>query len=127
MLRELLKRPESRYGDGFYNAVLVAVVEEFFAQDSRVKEKLALLGRDHPHKQGASYLDCVEMIEAALASCARQLADDLGYGRSTAEKILAGAVDIYLDERFSLTNRKLLGLVSAAPRVLGPAAIEIWR
>ena len=111
MLRERLKRPESRFGDGFYNAVLVAVVEEFFKQDERVKGKLALLDRGNPHKQGAPYSDCVEMIEAALASCARELSDDLGYGRSTAERVLAGAVDMYLDDRFSLTNRKLLGLV----------------
>jgi hypothetical protein len=110
MLRELLKRPESRFGDGFYNAVLLTVVEDLFGEDSRIREKLALLGKGNPHKQGASYQDCAEMIHAALAICAKELSEALEYDRPTAETILAGAVDKYLDERFSFTNRKLLGL-----------------
>jgi hypothetical protein len=110
MLRDSLKRPELRYGDGFYNAVLLNVVADYFGQDERIKAKLDVLGPGNLHREGTSYPDCVEMISGALSDCAKHLAEDLHYDRPVAEQILAGAVDKYLDERFSFTNRRILGL-----------------
>ena len=49
------------------------------------------------------------MIENTLKEVARDLATDLGYERSEAKSILASAVAYYLDERFSVTNRRMLG------------------
>lgn len=49
------------------------------------------------------------MIEWRLQKCGSDLTQKLRYSREEAETILAGAIAYYLDERFSITNRELLG------------------
>ena len=51
------------------------------------------------------------MIDGAIRGRAKELSKDLRYPISDAEGILAAAVAQYLDERFSVTNRKVLGLL----------------
>ncbi len=41
--------------------------------------------------------------------CAARSTENLGYSQPEAEEILVGGLAYYLDERFSITNRKLLG------------------
>ncbi|QTA91835.1 hypothetical protein [Desulfonema magnum] len=50
-----------------------------------------------------------EMIEWRLQKCGSDLTQKLNYTREEAETVLAGAIAYYLDERFSITNRELLG------------------
>jgi len=50
-----------------------------------------------------------KMIKWRLQKCGSDLTQKLNYTREEAETILAGAIAYYLDERFSITNRELLG------------------
>jgi len=109
MLKQLFKKPEIRYGDGYFNAVLMELVVSAFKEQEGVKEILAYIPSHSPNK-GDAYPDCKSMIEGAIGMCAKYLLDKLHYERHQAELILAGAMGEYLDERFSVTNRKRLGM-----------------
>ncbi len=50
-----------------------------------------------------------KMIGWRLQKCGSDLTQKLNYTREEAEIILAGAIAYYLDERFFITNRELLG------------------
>ena len=51
------------------------------------------------------------MIDNAIRGRAKELTKYLGYEIPEAEDILASAVAQYLDDRFSVTNRRILGLL----------------
>lgn len=109
MLKELLRRPETRYGDGFFNAVLLELVESHFTDSELLQSTSKEIGAAKP-RRGRVYSECVTMIKDAIATCALSLLNDLGYERPSAEDILANAMGIYLDERFSVGDKKRLGL-----------------
>jgi hypothetical protein len=52
------------------------------------------------------------MIDLATRGRAHEWVRDLHYDRTPAEEILAGALARYVDERFSVTNPRLLGLLA---------------
>jgi hypothetical protein len=108
-IKNLLKKAEIRFGDGYFNAVLLELVKSAFREKQDVQEKVEEIAPSKPSHEKA-YEECATMIEGAIAACAKSLLNDLGYEQPEAENILAGAMGYYLDERFSLTNRKLLGL-----------------
>ena len=111
MIRSLLRKPESLFGDGFFNSVILMLLQESgFARLQPVSEALRMLHDTPPSTKGRSYADCRDMIENVLSQCGHDIVQKLGYTKPEAEKILAGAIAYFLDERFSITNRKLLGL-----------------
>lgn len=110
-LRDSLKRPENRYGDGYFNSVLVDFIQQ---SDLHAHPAIAAVLEHLPHLSphvGQSYYDCREMIEHAIRTRGLELTKHLGYPVPDAVDILAGALARYLDERFSVTNRRLLGLL----------------
>lgn len=112
MLKEMFKTPEIRFGDGFFNATLIAFLHSSpFSQHPLVNKKLADIHENKPHMEGQSYQDCMDKIKNALIQCGHWLVDEsmLNYSRDEATNILAAAIAYFLDERFSITNRKLLG------------------
>ena len=109
-LRFGFKRSESRFGDGFFNSVLVIVVKEGgFAEHPDVADILKDVHTNKPHMSGNGYGDCYEMITKAISDRANELVDSLRYGKDEAREILSGAMARYLDERFTVTNRRRLG------------------
>jgi len=109
-LRFSFKRAESRFGDGFFNAVLSTVVRETgFAEHSEVKAILKHVSTNQPSMVGGGYSDCREMIERAIGDQANSLVNALNYDQELGEDILAGAMAKYLDERFSVSDRERLG------------------
>jgi hypothetical protein len=112
-LRVAFKRPEYRYGEGYFNSVLTTLLREGpFADDPQVAGVLRHTTAIPPETSSPSFLDCAEMIDLAIRGRAHELVDDLSYERKQAEEILAGALARYLDERFSVTSRRSLGLLA---------------
>jgi hypothetical protein len=72
-----------------------------------VREKLEEIHSYAP-SEGQARENCVAQIKAVLAANARRL-EALGYHRATAIEILANAIAHYLDERFNIHTRALLG------------------
>ncbi|MBI2373854.1 MAG: hypothetical protein HYV07_07645 [Deltaproteobacteria bacterium] len=110
MLSSALRKAEIRFGDGFFNAVLLTSLKRspFFDHEA-VRTVLDEIHDSKPHVEGISYADCAEMIDLALRGRAKQL-KKLGYETAEAGEILAQALAQYLDERFHVSSRKLLGL-----------------
>lgn len=116
VLRDRLEEPEERFGDGFFNAVLIEYIDESpFAEEPAISEKRRLIQSYRAHREGRSFAECNDAIEAIVVSCARELMELYGDQRR-AERILASALAEYLDERFSITNRQILGLGSSGSR-----------
>ena len=112
MMQEWFSISEERFGDGYFNAVLIEYLRHSgFSNGPPVQEALEYIHEPPPNFQTPAYKECNQEIEGVLTRAARLLRDDLEYDQSRAEEILAAGVAHYLDERFSITNRKLLGLV----------------
>lgn len=110
-LRAGFRKAENRYGDGFFNAVLGEFIKESgFEEFSEVAEVLKDIHTNKPYKgRRGSYEDCQAQIKHAIQIRAQDLTERLKYPQPTAEQILAGAVARYLDERFTVSDRRRLG------------------
>lgn len=93
--------------DTFSAAVLRAVREGPLAAHAVVHEVLGAIRPAEP-RDAALVAERVEQVHAALVRLAHTLTTDLRYERPEAEDILAGAVAMYLDERFSVSSRRAL-------------------
>lgn len=109
LLRELLRPIESRFGDGFFNGVFLELVRSSGLAHHQALAAVLEAVSAKPVRPRGEKEDCADRIRAALSQCATWLVNSLNYGRSEAEEILAGAVAGYLDERFSVTSRRLMG------------------
>jgi hypothetical protein len=111
-LRAALQAPETRFGDGYYNAVLVHhIVNSPFARHPAVESVLMHVYRNSIDPSFRTYAECRGLIDTAFRGRAMELVENLGYDIPEAEEILAAAVAQYLDERFSVTNRRIMGLL----------------
>jgi hypothetical protein len=96
-----------RFGDGFFNSVLISLLRGGpFANHQALAQ---VLGEIHEYEAaGGSKIDCEELIDYEIKVVARELMD-LYANRAVAEEILAGAITLYLDDRFHITEGHLLG------------------
>lgn len=109
-LRAALRPAERRYGDGFFNAVLVEWIQESqFAQTVPVQEVLAHVHANRPYRDGGSYEYCRDLVRTVIRARALELTEKLHYPREDAQNILAAALAQYLDERFSVSVGRALG------------------
>ena len=108
MLYHKFERVVERVDDAFFNAVLVEYLGESpFASNETVA---FLLQRTDKPSRSSKYRDyCRDKIEEILVEMAHILTEKLHYDQKTAEQILTDALAYYLDERFSITYRRLLG------------------
>jgi hypothetical protein len=113
-LAAAFEEAESRYGDGFFNAVLMLVIDKSpFAGKSVIRELRPHISTNNPYQGGHSLEDCAAMIQAALQDRWYELRKNLTYEPDAADRIMAGAVASYLDERFTVTDRRKLGWLSS--------------
>jgi hypothetical protein len=109
LLRQAFSELEIRFGPTFFEAALLEVVRTEFSNHQPVAELLTRLPADRAWHEGRGYTDCKEALDAVFRRAAQTLTKALRYERAQAEDILAAAVAHYLDERFRVTERKLLG------------------
>lgn len=108
-LRDSLQKVEARYGEGYFNAVLLEVLKSGFEFDPAIQRILEQTGPGNP-SHGRAYSDAVAMVEGAVRECARLLLERLKYPREAGENILSKALGVYLEERFSIYPAAMLGL-----------------
>lgn len=109
MLKTWFGRPEQRYGDGFFSCVLREYLgSSELARRAPVREVLNQWRENQASRESSAYADCVESIETVIVKAAHSLTV-LGYPRDAAKEILAAGIGHYLDERLSLTQRRMLG------------------
>ena len=96
-----------RFGDGFFNSVLVYQLRDAFGQVEPLAEVLASI---HEYEAaGGSKHDCQELIDFEISMAARALLGLYNSDRAVAESILLAALAQYLDERFHVTERRQFG------------------
>lgn len=99
---------EDRVGDGFFNSVLIDVLKAGPLAE-RLAEQIKHVYALPPNRDSRSYPDCRDLIVGAIRGRARELTRDLSYPEPRANNILGGALATYLDDRFSITERRRLG------------------
>jgi hypothetical protein len=107
-LDDLFAPVEDRYGDGYFNSVLLTYLKgSDFASRPNLREKLEAVHAYPPHQSPAAG-DCLERITLVLAGTARTLGS-LYPDRTVAETILCDAIAYYIDDRFNISMRAALG------------------
>jgi hypothetical protein len=114
-LRAALRKAEREFGDGYFNAVLVALLKDSdLTRQPEIAEVLDHAYANSPHQEGGAfdrYTICREMIADAISGRARELTGPLQYSQEEAKRILVRAIARYLDERFSVSSRRRFGLL----------------
>lgn len=97
-----------RFGDGYFNSVLVSLIR---GGPFGGREPLAqVLGAIYEYEAaGGSRFDCEQLIDYEIGVAARELLSLYDNNRALAEDILMGAIAQYLDDRFHVTDRRQLG------------------
>ena len=114
-LRAALKKAEREFGDGYFNAVLVYLIKDGdLARYPKIADVLKYAYANEPHREGGEFdrfSVCRELIADAIGGRAKELTDDLKYTQEEAKQILVSALALYLDGRFSVSNRRKFGLL----------------
>jgi hypothetical protein len=107
-LKVALRPIAARFGDGYFNSVLVYLLR---GGPFGGREPLAqVLDAIFEYKSaGGSRLDCEQLIDYEIGVAARELLSLYDNNRALAEDILIGAITQYLDDRFHVTDRRQLG------------------
>lgn len=110
-IRAALRRAERRYGDGYVNAVLIDLLDDsdlsLDGAISDVRKHIQTPRAAHT----AGYQNCREDIAAAIGGRAVELRDKLSYAPDQVKAIMANALAICLDQRFSVSNSRRFGLL----------------
>lgn len=110
-LRDSLGTVEKEYGNGYFNAVLLDLIyESEINREEVIADVLQHTYRSHV-EGGRSYDHCRESIALGISGRARELTLKLGYSPQDMKEILTKAIATYLDDRFSVSNRRRLGLL----------------
>lgn len=111
-LRAALRKAERDFGDGFFNAVLLELLKDVDLTGHReIAEVLQHASALRANHDSRGYIDCSEMIAGAISGRAQELTGPLNYPQDEAKQILVSALARYLDERFSVSCRRRLGLL----------------
>lgn len=111
-LRAALRKAEREFGNGYFNSVLIDLLNDSdLTNHKEIAEVLKYAYANPPHREGRAFGVCRELIAGAISDRARELTGPLDYSREEAKQILVSALARYLDERFSVSNRRRLGLL----------------
>lgn len=103
---------EADVGEGFFSAVLVEQLRGGpFA--GRLAPILDEIHTPPASRDSRRLAECDDQIRRVISSHARELTTLLDHGQPEAERILADALEQYLDDRFHITSRRLLGFTAS--------------
>jgi hypothetical protein len=106
-LKNTLENGDVKFGDGYFSAVLLQVVEKYFGYDKDIEKSLGRTVRGNP-SGSVHYDNCKKNIVTEIENYLKLL-KNLGYSVIDIKNISVKAVNYYLDERFHISNRELLG------------------
>ncbi len=114
-IRAAMRRIEREFGDGYFNAVLVELIREsHLDRYPEIAEVMRYAQANAPRREGGAfdrYTICRELIADAISGRAKDLTHGLGYTQEEAKGILVSALARYLDERFSVSSRREIGML----------------
>ncbi|MDP3277973.1 MAG: hypothetical protein Q8Q09_22500 [Deltaproteobacteria bacterium] len=105
-LRDSLEPVIDRVGDGYFNGLFIkAIADGPLGHRPAIKRLLDSIHTSALYDAGNLSEDLLD-IDNRLTSIAHDLLSKLQYERAKAEEIFEGAVGLYLDERFQVTERR---------------------
>ena len=114
-LRAAMRKIEREFGDGYFNAVLVELIKESHLDSyPDIAKVMRYAQAKVPHRESGAfdrYTICRELIAGAISGRAKELTRGLGYTQEEAKGILVSALARYLDERFSVSSRREIGML----------------
>ncbi len=111
-LRAALRKAEREFGDGYFNAVLVELLmDSDLTRHREIAEVLQHAYASRANHESRVYQTCREMIAGAISDRAQELTTKLNYSQEEAKQILVSALARFLDDRFSVSSRRRLGLL----------------
>ena len=110
-LRAALRKAAREFGDGYFNAVLLEFIKESDLTDYREIGEVLQHTYGNAAERGKSRDRCREMISDAITGRAHELTERLHYSAEAAKAILVSSIARYLDERFSVSSRRRMGLL----------------
>jgi hypothetical protein len=112
-LRAGLRKVARQYGDGYLIAVLVDLLDESdFCRNGEIAEVRKYVQTNRTDRSGRNYSACREAIANEIGARAVELRDKLKYNPDELRAVMAKALSIYLDERFSVSSRRRFGLLA---------------
>jgi len=109
VLRDRLGIVETRFGDGFFSGVLTQYLQSSaWSERPVVSAMLEDVHAYHP-SPGPQRDACLDNIERAIGDCIDALYKSLAYTKDQTISVLSAAIALYLDQRFHVSERKLLG------------------
>jgi hypothetical protein len=112
VLRAALKKIERKYGDGYLNIVLVNLIDESdLSKSGLIAEVRQYVHVNTTNRSREAYSECRDAIAREIGVRAAQLRDKLGYGPDEVKSVMTSVLATYLDERFSVSSRRQLGLL----------------
>lgn len=112
-LRDGFRSIEKEFGNGYFNAVLLDIIADSKPdQYPEIANVLKFVYHDQTDHTSRSYARCRDAIAIGISARAKELKSLPGYTQEEAKTILARAIAAYLDERFSVTSRRQLGLLT---------------
>lgn len=106
-LHRALQPAVRKYSDGYFSRALLDVAKGDFAENAEVMDITQDIHRVGTVSQ-SDVAECTAMIESALSDVGIALRNLYG-DTDSAFEILGNALAQYLDDRFSVSNRRLLG------------------
>ena len=111
-LRAAMRKAEREFGDGYFNAVLIDLITDSdLTQHLEIAEMVEHSTALRPDRASKRYNPCREMIADAISGRAKALTGPLHYSQEEAKAILVSALAHYLDQRFSVSSRRRVGLL----------------
>lgn len=111
-LRDALVSVEREFGNGYYNAVLLDLIKESdLDRYPEIAEVLKHTYHDGTERSAARYHRCRDAIAFGISGRARELVHSLKYTEEEAKGILPKAIAMYIDNRFSVSSRRQMGLL----------------
>jgi len=110
-IRAALRKVERRYGDGYLNAVLVELLDESDLCKGGEIADVRKYVHTNPPERSRSYDACRELLANEIGGRAVELRDKLKYQPEEIKAVMTKALAIYVDERFSVSNRRHFGLL----------------
>jgi hypothetical protein len=110
-LRAALRKAAREFGDGYFNAVLLEFIKESDLRSHPEIREVLQYTYGNPAEGSKSRDRCREMISDAITRRAHELTERLHYSAEDAKAILVSSITQYLDERFSVSSRRRMGLL----------------
>lgn len=107
-LKYRFEKGDIEYGDGYFSSVLIERIDSLFGQNPVIKDTMKKIARNRASKGTTNYSNCLAFVNNVLEEYLTFL-KYLNYPADIIKTISTYAINSYLDERFHITNRELLG------------------